>query len=189
MALISTPLLKLTPEEETTIAALSDKLATNKPRKVNDERRLTDDQIVQIKRACVMGHSAKAIRDAFGVSIAYVMKQKRTYNPKKYQKIPMTLVEKSVLAKQMRADSLSATQMGELLGISSRTAAALADISSPGYLVDQMLPYDVVLSNLRCARYVENPVYKPDTRMWKVRLLVSSARQQIRHAIGLSRRK
>lgn len=59
MSIITTEVKALTPEEEAMIAALSNKLATSKPRPPTDEKKLTTDQIVQIKRACVMGHSAK----------------------------------------------------------------------------------------------------------------------------------
>lgn len=78
MSIITTEVKALTPEEEEKIAALSLKLATSKPRPLMDEKKLTTDQIVQIKRACVMGHSAKAICSAFNVSLAYALKMKAT---------------------------------------------------------------------------------------------------------------
>ncbi|MDI7419081.1 hypothetical protein [Cronobacter turicensis] len=183
MSLIATTILELTPEEEAKIAALANTLATSKPRRIMDESRLTPDQILKIKRACIQGHSAKAICDAFKVSMAYVLKLKREYNPKKYQKTPLTLVEKAVLAKQMGEDGLTVQTMAELLGINVKTAQMLLNIPSPRYLVDQMLPYDDVLANLRSARYVANPVYKLGTNMRKVRLIVSSERQALRQVI------
>ena len=64
------------------------------------------------------------------------------------------------MAKQMEADDLSLYKMAELLGINSKMVSLLLTQPSPRYLVEQMLPYDQVLQNLRSARYVENPVYK-----------------------------
>lgn len=116
MSIITTEVKALTPEEEAAIAALSLKLATNKPRPPTDEKRLTVDQIVQIKRACVMGYSAKAISAAFRVSLAYALKMKRDFNPLKYQKVPLTLPEKAVMIQQMKADNLPDQMIGEMLG-------------------------------------------------------------------------
>jgi len=64
------------------------------------------------------------------------------------------------MAKQMEADDLSLYKMAEFLGINSKMVSLLLTQPSPRYLVEQMLPYDQVLQNLRSARYVENPVYK-----------------------------
>ncbi|WP_307963893.1 hypothetical protein [Shigella flexneri] len=95
--------------------------------------------------------------------------------------------EKAVLAQQMDADDLSVDKMAELLGINSKMVSLLLTQPSPRYLVEQMLPYDQVLQNLRSARYVESPVYKKGTSMRRVRLIVSEARQQARQAIIKSR--
>ena len=184
---ITTKFDGLTSDEEAEINALAEKLAANKPKRIMDESRLTPDQILKIKRACIQGHSAKAICGAFNVSLAYVLRVKRTHNPQKYQKSPLTLPEKGVLAKQMQEDGLSLSRMSELLGLSSKTISLLLSAESPRYLVDQMLPYDVVLQNLRSARYVESPVYKEGTSKHRVRLIVSEARQQARQMINKSR--
>lgn len=77
--------------------------------------------------------------------------------------------------------------MSELLGLDSKMISLLLTQPSPRYLVDQMLPYDVVLQNLRSARYVESPVYKEGTNKRRVRLIVSEARQQARQMINKSR--
>lgn len=98
---ITTKFNGLTSEEDAAVNALAEKLAANKPKRITEESRLTPDQILKIKRACIQGHSAKAITAAFNVSLAYVLKVKRTHNPQKYQKSPLTLPEKGVLAKQM----------------------------------------------------------------------------------------
>lgn len=74
-----------------------------------------------------------------------------------------------------------------LLGINSKMVSLLLTQPSPRYLVEQMLPYDQVLQNLRSARYVESPVYKKGTSMRRVRLIVSEARQQARQVIIKSR--
>lgn len=91
------------------------------------------------------------------------------------------------MSKQMEADSLNLSKMAELLGINSNIVSLLLTQPSPRYLVEQMLPYDQVLQNLRSARYVESPVYKEGTSMRRVRLIVSEARQQARQAIIKSR--
>ena len=184
---ITTKFNALTSEEEAAVNALAEKLAANKPRRIMDESHLTPDQILKIKRACIQGHSAKAIIAAFNVSLAYVLRVKRSHNPMKYQKTPLTLPEKAVLAQQMDADNLSVDKMAELLGINSKMVSLLLTQPSPYYLVEQMLPYDQVLQNLRSARYVESPVYKKGTSMRRVRLIVSEARQQARQAIIKSR--
>lgn len=184
---ITTKFKALSSEEEAAVNALAEKLAANKPRRIMDESHLTPEQILKIKRACIQGHSAKAIQAAFNVSLAYVLKVKRSHNPQKYQKTPLTLAEKGVMAKQMEADGLSLSKMAELLGINSKMVSLLLTQPSPRYLVEQMLPYDQVLQNLRSARYVENPVYKEGTNKRRVRLIVSEARQQTRQAIIKSR--
>lgn len=184
---ITTKFKALSSEEEALVNALGEKLAANKPRRIMDEAHLTPDLILKIKRACIQGHSAKAIQTAFNVTLAYVLKVKRNHNPQKYQKTPLTLAEKGILAKQMEADGLSLSKMAELLGINSKTVSLLLTQPSPRYLAEQMLPYDVVLANLRSARYVENPVYKEDTNKRRVRLLVSEARQQTRQVINKTR--
>lgn len=188
MSIITTEVKPLTPEEEAVIAALSDKLATNKPRPPMDEKKLTTDQIVQIKRACVMGHSAKSICAAFNVSLAYALKMKREYNPVKYQKVPLTLVEKRVLIQQMEQDGLTPQMMGEMLGINIKTVETLSKTTAARYLVDQMLPYDQVLANLRAPRYVANPVYKLGTSMTRVRRIISAGRKELRTVIISSKR-
>jgi len=170
------------------IAALSDKLATNKPRPLMDEKKLTTDQIVQIKRACVMGHSAKSICAAFNLSLAYALKMKREYNPMKYQKVALTLPEKAVLIQQMKVDGLPVEVMGEMLGINIKTVETLSVTTTARYLVDQMLPYDQVLANLRAPRYVANPVYKLGTSMTRVRKIISAARKELRTVIITSKR-
>lgn len=91
------------------------------------------------------------------------------------------------MAKQMEAYDLSLYKMAELLGINSKMVSLLLTQPSPRYLVEQMLPYDQLLQNLRSARYVENPVYKEGTNKRRVRLIVSEARQQTRQAIIKSR--
>ncbi|HHZ6453466.1 TPA: hypothetical protein ACWK7F_001422 [Escherichia coli] len=188
MSIITTEVKALTPEEEAAIAALSLKLATNKPRPPTDEKRLTTDQIVQIKRAAVMGHSAKAICAVFGVSLAYALKMKREYNPLKYQKVPLTLVEKRVLIQQMEQDGLTPQMIGEMLGINVKTVQTLSRVNPARYLVDQMLPYDQVLANLRAPRYVQNPVYRLGTNMTRVRKIIRAGRQQLRTVITSSKR-
>ncbi|EKM3053707.1 hypothetical protein QMS71_08695 [Cronobacter sakazakii] len=188
MSIITTEVKALIPEEEAMIAALSNKLATSKPRPPTDEKKLTTDQIVQIKRACVMGHSAKAITHAFGVSLAYALKMKREYNPVKYQKAVLTLPEKAVMIQQMKADNLTPEMMGELLGINIKTVETLSRVNPARYLVDQMLPYDQVLANLRAPRYVANPVYKLGTSMTRVRKIIRAGRQQLRTVITSSKR-
>ncbi|HFL5194054.1 TPA: hypothetical protein ACG351_003386 [Escherichia coli] len=188
MSIITTEVKALTPEEEAAIAALSLKLATNKPRPPMDEKRLTTDQIVQIKRAAVMGHSAKAICAAFNVSLAYALKMKREYNPIKYQKVPLTLPEKAVMIQQMKADNLPDQMIGEMLGINVKTAETLSRVNPARYLVDQMLPYDQVLANLRAPRYVANPVYRLGTNMTRVSKIIRAGRQQLRTVITSSRR-
>ncbi|MEJ8325433.1 hypothetical protein WKI40_20110 [Kosakonia sacchari] len=185
---ITTKFKALTPEEEATVNAMAQKLATTKPCRIMDESRLTSDQILKIKRACIQGHSAKSIVAAFNVSLAYVLRVKREYNPRKFQKTPLSLVEKAVLLKQMQDDGLEKSKMGELLGINVKTVETLLNIPSPRYLVDQMLPYDSVIRNLRSARYVANPVYKLGTNMRKVYLIVSSGRKELRQAITKSKK-
>lgn len=186
-AFITTEVKSLTSEEEAAINALAERLAATKPNRILDESHLTTEQIFKIRRACIQGHSAKAIQKAFNVSLAYVLKVKRNHNPKKYQKTPLTLAEKGVMAKQMEADGLSLSKMAELLGINSKMVSLLLTQPSPRYLVEQMLPYDQVLQNLRSARYVENPVYKEGTNKRRVRLIVSEARQQTRQVITKTR--
>ncbi|WP_371197445.1 hypothetical protein [Klebsiella aerogenes] len=188
MSIITTEVKALTPEEEEKIAALSLKLSTTKPRPPMDEKRLTVDQIVQIKRACVIGHSAKAICAAFGVSLAYALKMKRDFNPLKYQKVPLTLPEKAVMIQQMKADNLPDQMIGEMLGINIKTVEMLSRVNPARYLVDQMLPYDQVLANLRAPRYVANPVYKLGTSMTRVRKIIRAGRQQLRTVITSSKR-
>lgn len=188
MSLVSTEVKPLTPEEEAAINALSLKLATNKPRPPMDEKKLTTDQIVQIKRACVMGHSAKSICAAFNVSLAYALKMKREYNPVKYQKVPLTLPEKVVLIRQMEQDNLTPEMMGEMLGINVVTVETLSKVNPARYLVDQMLPYDQVLANLRAPRYVANPVYRLGTSMIRVRRIISAGRKELRTVITASKR-
>lgn len=188
MSLVSTEVKELTREEEEMIAALSLKLSTTKPRPPMDEKKLTTDQIVQIKRACVMGHSAKAICAAFNVSLAYALKMKREYNPVRYQKVPLTLPEKVVLIRQMEQDNLTPEMMGEMLGINVETVQTLAKVNPARYLVDQMLPYDQVLANLRAPRYVANPVYRLGTNMTRVRRIIRAGRQQLRTVITSSKR-
>ncbi len=56
---------------------MAQKLATTKPCRIMDESRLTSDQILKIKRACIQGHSARSIVAAFNVSLAYVLRVKR----------------------------------------------------------------------------------------------------------------
>ncbi|HCB2205475.1 TPA: hypothetical protein MYR09_000460 [Citrobacter farmeri] len=188
MSIIPTEVKALTPEEEEKIAALSLKLATSKPRPLMDEKKLTTDQIVQIKRACVMGHSAKAICSAFNVSLAYALKMKREYNPVKYQKAVLTLPEKAVMIQQMKADNLPDQMIGEMLGINVKTVQTLTRVAPARYLVDQMLPYDQVLANLRAPRYVANPVYKLGTSMTRVRKIISAGRKELRTVIISSKR-
>lgn len=188
MSIITTEVKALTPEEEAMIAALSNKLATSKPRPPTDEKKLTTDQIVQIKRACVMGHSAKAICAAFNVSLAYALKMKREYNPVKYQKVALTLPEKVVMIQQMKADNLPDQMIGEMLGINVKTVQTLARVNPARYLVDQMLPYDQILQNLRAPRYVANPVYKLGTSMTRVRKIISAGRKELRTVIITSKR-
>lgn len=188
MSIITTEVKALTPEEEEKIAALSLKLSTTKPRPPMDEKRLTVDQIVQIKRACVMGHSAKAICAAFGVSLAYALKMKREYNPLKYQKVPLTLPEKAVMIQQMKADNLPDQMIGEMLGINVVTVKTLSKVNPARYLVDQMLPYDQILQNLRAPRYVANPFYKLGTSMIRVRRIISAGRKELRTVITSSKR-
>ncbi|WP_213198924.1 hypothetical protein [Klebsiella aerogenes] len=188
MSLVSTEVKELTREEEEMIAALSLKLSTTKPRPPMDEKKLTTDQIVQIKRACVMGHSAKAICAAFNVSLAYALKMKREYNPVRYQKVPLTLPEKVVLIRQMEQDNLTPEMMGEMLGINVVTVQTLTKVNPARYLVDQMLPYDQVLANLRAPRYVANPVYRLGTNMTRVRRIIRAGRQQLRTVITSSKR-
>lgn len=188
MSIITTEVKALTPEEEAMIAALSNKLATSKPRPPTDEKKLTTDQIVQIKRACVMGHSAKAITRAFNVSLAYALKMKREYNPVKYQKAVLTLPEKAVMIQQMKADNLPDQMIGEMLGINIKTVETLARVNPARYLVDQMLPYDQILQNLRAPRYVANPVYKLGTNMSRVRRIISAGRKELRTVITSSKR-
>lgn len=122
MSIITTEVKALTPEEEEMIAALSLKLLTTKPRPPMNEKKLTIDQIVQVKRACVMGHSAKAICNAFNVSLAYALKMKREYNPVKHQKVPLALPEKVVLIQQMKQDGLTP----EMMGINIKTVETLS---------------------------------------------------------------
>lgn len=188
MSIITTEVKALTPEEEAMIAALSDKLATSKPRTLMDEKKLTTDQIVQIRRACVMGHSAKAICAAFKVSLAYALKMKREYNPVKYQKVPLTLPEKVVMIQQMNQDGLPDQMIGEMLGINIKTVETLSQVTPVRYLVEQMLPYDQVLANLRAPRYVANPVYKLGTSMTRVRKIISAGRKELRPLIISSKR-
>ncbi|EAC1955103.1 hypothetical protein ED307_03420 [Escherichia coli] len=188
MSIITTEVKELTREEEEMIAALSLRLATTKPRQPTDEKRLTVDKIVQIKRAAVMGHSAKAICAAFNVSLAYVLKMKREYNPIKYQKVTLTLPEKAVLIQQMKADNLPDQMIGEMLGINIKTVETLARVNPARYLVDQMLPYDQVLANLRAPRYIQNPVYKLGTNMTRVRRIISAGRKELRTVIISSKR-
>ncbi|HAO1539693.1 TPA: hypothetical protein IHD82_000590 [Escherichia coli] len=188
MSIITTEVKPLTPEEEAVIAALSDKLATNNPRKPTDEKRLTTDQLVQIKRAAVLGHSAKAICNAFNVSLAYALQVKRDFNPGKYQKVPLTLPEKAVLIQQMKADNLPDQMIGEMLGINVVTVETLSKTTTARYLVDQMLPYDQVLANLRAPRYVANPVYRLGTSMIRVRRIISAGRKELRTVITASKR-
>ncbi len=184
MSIITTEVKALTPEEEEKIAALSLKLSTTKPRPPMDEKRLTVDQIVQIKRACMMGHSTKAICAAFGVSLAYALKMKREYNPLKYQKVPLTLPEKAVMIQQMKADNLP----DQMIGINVVTVKTLSKVNPARYLVDQMLPYDQILQNLRAPRYVANPVYKLGTSMIRVRRIISAGRKELRTVIISSKR-
>lgn len=188
MSIITTEAKALTPEEEAMIAALSNKLATSKPRKPTDEKRLTVDQIVQIKRAAVMGHSAKAICAAFGVSLAYALKMKREYNPIKYQKVPLTLPEKAVMIQQMKQDNLTPEMIGEMLGINIKTVETLSRVNPAKYLADQMLPYDQVLQNLHAPRYIVNPVYRLGTNMTRVRRIISAGRKELRTVITSSKR-
>ncbi|MHA1139632.1 hypothetical protein [Enterobacter mori] len=188
MSIITTEVKALTPEEEAMIAALSGRLATSKPRPPMDEKKLTTDQIVQIKRACVMGHSAKAICAAFKVSLAYALKMKREYNPVKYQKAVLTLPEKAVMIQQMKADNLPDSMIGEMLGINIKTVETLSQVTLAKYLADQMLPYDQVLANLRAPRYVANPVYKLGTSMTRVRKIISAGRKELRTVIIPSKR-
>lgn len=188
MSIITTEVKPLTPEEEAVIAALSDKLATNKPLPPMDEKRLTVDQIVQIKRAAVLGHSAKAICNAFNVSLAYALQVKREYNPTKYQKVPLTLPEKVVLIQQMEADNLTPEMIGEMLGINIKTVIVLSQTAAARYLVEKMLPYDQVLANLRAPRYIANPVYRLGTSMTRVRRIISAARKELRTVITASKR-
>ena len=183
MSIITTEVKALTPEEEEKIAALSLKLATSKPRQPMDEKNLTTDQIIRIKRACVLGHSAKAICAAFNVSLAYALRMKREYNPAKYQKVALTLPEKAVMIQQMKADNLPDQMIGEMLGINIKTVETLARVAPARYLVDQMLPYDQVLANLRSARYVANQVYKLGTSMTRVRKIISAGRKELRTVI------
>ncbi|WP_240724297.1 hypothetical protein [Escherichia coli] len=85
---ITTKFKALSSEEEAAVNALAEKLAANKPRRIMDESHLTPDQILKIKRACIQGHSAKAIQAAFNVSLAYVLKVKRSHNPPEVPKDP-----------------------------------------------------------------------------------------------------
>ena len=188
MSIITTEVKALTPEEEAMIVALSDKLATSKPRPPMDEKKLTTDQIVQIRRACVMGHSAMAICAAFKVSLAYALKMKREYNPLKYQKVALTLPEKAVMIQQMKQDNLPGQMIGEMLGINIKTVETLSQVTPVRYLVEQMLPYDQVLANLRAPRYVANPVYKLGTSMTRVRKIISAGRKELRPLIISSKR-
>lgn len=188
MTFISTEVRALTPEEEEKIAAISEKLTSNKPRRITDENRLNPDVILKIRRACIQGHSAKAIVNAFNVSLSYVLKVKREYNPGKYQKTPLTLVEKVVLIKQMQEDNLTLDAMGEMLGVNIKTVETLLNVASPKYLVDQILHYTDVIRNLRCSRYIANPVYKIGTRMRRVQLIVSSGRKELRQVISKSKK-
>lgn len=183
MSIITTEVKALTPEEEAMIAALSLKLTTTKPRKPTDEKRLTVEQLVQIKRAAVLGHSAKAICAAFNVSLAYALQVKRVYNPAKYQKMPLTLPEKVVMIQQMNQDGLPDQMIGEMLGINIKTVETLSQVTPVRYLVEQMLPYDQVLANLRAPRYVANPVYKLGTSKTRVRKIISAGRKELRTVI------
>lgn len=183
MSIITTEVKALTPEEEAMIAALSLKLTTTKPRKPTDEKCLTVEQLVQIKRAAVLGHSAKAICAAFNVSLAYALQVKRVYNPAKYQKMPLTLPEKVVMIQQMNQDGLPDQMIGEMLGINIKTVDTLSQVTPVRYLVEQMLPYDQVLANLRVPRYVANPVYKLGTSKTRVRKIISAGRKELRTVI------
>lgn len=113
---------------------------------------------------------------------------KREYNPVKYQKAVLTLPEKAVMIQQMKADNLPDQMIGEMLGINIKTVETLARVNPARYLVDQMLPYDQILQNLRAPRYVANPVYKLGTNMTRVRRIISAGRKELRTVITSSKR-
>ena len=92
------------------------------------------------------------------------------------------------MIQQMKADNLTPEMMGELLGINIKTVETLSRVNPARYLVDQMLPYDQVLANLRAPRYVANPVYKLGTSMTRVRKIIRAGRQQLRTVITSSKR-
>ncbi|QGY29364.1 hypothetical protein [Pantoea cypripedii] len=178
-----------TPEEEDKIAEMAFKIQNQKPKhKIRDELKLTAEHIAKIRKACILGHSAKSIADAFNVSIPYVLQQKRLYNPRRYLKKPICLVEKSLMAQQMKKEGMSIDLISEHLGLDLRMTRKLLELKNSEYLEQQILPWEVVLRNLRSERYVEDPIWKDDTVKYKLIPLIASGRAEIRQMIGKSKK-
>ncbi|KAA6103352.1 MULTISPECIES: hypothetical protein [unclassified Pantoea] len=186
----------LTEQEEEKIAQMALKLKSKskdkqnlKPKYKQGVSTLTPEQLVKIRRACVLGHSARAISDAFKVPVSFVLEEKKIFDPKKYQKEPLCLVHKGLMSQQMAKEGYGISEISQEMGLHSRMIEKLLRIKLPEYLEQQMLTWDVVLRNLRSSRYVENPIWKDDTVKSKIPGLIAQGRSAIAIHIGNSKRK
>lgn len=148
-----------------------------------EQSRVAPELLERIRRACVKGHSCKAIAKAYKVHISYVADIKEQFNPVHFKKVHLTLVERNVLAHKMERDGLTRPDISKQLDLPLVTINAIMNNAPPPYLDQQMRPWREVLENLTSPKYLEYPVYLPDSQPYRIKKIVTNTRLVMRSGV------